>query len=292
MNQRILSICMISILLISVPSMYISFHGVYAQNNPNNTKSDLVGKTMIPKLLQSLRKDIAGHYSNPSFGIESLDFPSGWHGRAIETEFGLLVNMHPGNESQYLRNLLNRENPVINPVILVQSLNNSVIHKLSLPTFSISKYCRELASNSTTELNGKTFHVYSIECPPTFSISKYCRELATNSTTELNGKTFHVYSIECPFSKLLSGAFGNNQSGASNNIGSNNTTTAPPKNFNINGVGQTKVYEYKTPDRTYRLLLVVSSPLFSSSQATTIQKPDLSKYIPVIDATAKTLKLK
>ena len=259
MNQRILSICMISILLISVPSMYISFHGVYAQNNPNNTKSDLVGKTMIPKLLQSLRKDIAGHYSNPSFGIESMDFPSGWHGRAIETEFGLLVNMHPGNESQYLRNLLNRENPVINPVILVQSLNNSVIHKLSLPTFSISKYCRELASNSTTELNGKTFH---------------------------------VYSIECPFSKLLSGAFGNNQSGASNNIGSNNTTTAPPKNFNINGVGQTKVYEYKTPDRTYRLLLVVSSPLFSSSQATTIQKPDLSKYIPVIDATAKTLKLK
>lgn len=239
--------------------MYMSFHGVYAQNNPNNTKSDLTGKTMIPKLLQSLRKDIMGHYNNPSFGIESVDFPSGWHGRAIETEFGLLVNMHPGNESQYLRNLLNRENPVINPVILVQSLNNSVIHKLSLPTFSISKNCQQLA---------------------------------VNSTSVLNGKTFHVYTIECPFSKLLSGAFRNNQSGASNNIGNNNTAPALPKNFNTNGVGQTKVYEYKTPDRTYRLLLVVSSPLFSSNKSTAMQKPDISKYVPVIDATAKTLKLK
>ncbi|HEY7573483.1 MAG TPA: hypothetical protein VH796_19145 [Nitrososphaeraceae archaeon] len=236
----------------------MSFHGVYAQSNANNTKSDLVDKTMIPKLLQSLRKDITGHYSNPSFGIESLDFPSGWHGRAIETEFGLLVNMHPGNESQYLRNLLNRENPVVNPVILVQSLNNSVIHKLSLPTFSISKNCRELAANTTSALNGKTFQ---------------------------------VYTIECPFSKLLSGAIGNN-SGTSNNIGSNSAAPTLPKNFNTNGVGQTKVYEHKTPDRTYRILLVVSSPLFSSNNATAIKKPDISKYIPVIDATAKTLKLK
>lgn len=259
MNQRILSICIILALLISVPSTFIAFHGVYAQNNPNNNKSNLGIKSMVPKFLQSLTKDISGHYSNPTFGIDDVVFPGGWHGRAIETEFGLLVNVHPGNESQYLRNLLNRENPVINPVILVQSLNNSIIHKLSLPNFSISKNCKELAANSTSVVNGKTFH---------------------------------VYTIECPFSKLFSGVSTNKQSGASSNLGGNNTITTPPKNFNINGVGQTKVYEYKTPARTYRLMLVASSPLFSSAQPTANQKPDISKYVPVMDATAKTLKIK
>ena len=99
------------------------------KNNPNNNNSNLGIKSMIPKFLQSLRKDISGHYSNPTSGIDDVAFPGGWHGRAIETEFGLLVNMHPGNESQYLRNLLNKVNPVINPVILGQSLNNSVINK-------------------------------------------------------------------------------------------------------------------------------------------------------------------
>jgi hypothetical protein len=259
MNQRILSICIISTLLISVPLTLIYFHGVHAQNNLNSSKSNLGIKSIVPKFLQSLRKDISGHYSNPTFGIDDVAFPGGWHGRAIETEFGLLVNMHPGSESQYLRNLLNRENPVINPAILVQSLNNSIINKLSLPNFSISKNCKELAANSTSIINGKTFH---------------------------------VYTIECPFSKLFSRVSTNNQSGASVNLGNNNTSTIPPKNFNINGVGQTKVYEYKTPARTYRIMLVVSSPLFSSAQPTAIQRPDISKYVPVIDATVKTLKIK
>lgn len=216
-------------------------------------------KTMTPKFLQSLGKDINGHYSNPNFGIDDVVFPSGWHGRAIETEFGLLVNMHPGNESQYLHNLLNRENPVISPVILVQSLNNSAINKLSFPTFSISKNCKELAANSTSFLNGKTFH---------------------------------VYTIECPFTKLFSGLSANKQTGTSSNLAARNAIATLPKNFNINGIGQAKVYEYKTPDRTYRLMLVVSSPLFSSAQSSAILKPDISKYIPAIDATAKTLKIK
>ncbi|MFZ0326264.1 MAG: hypothetical protein WBP64_17850 [Nitrososphaeraceae archaeon] len=258
-HQRILPIGIILTLLVSAPSLLITNHHIYAQNNSSSNKNNIDIKTMIPKFLQSLRKDISGHYSNPTFGINDIAFPGGWHGRAIETEFGLLINMHPGNESQYLRNLLNRENPVISPVILVQSLNNSVINKLSFPTFSISKNCKELAANSTSVVNGKTFH---------------------------------VYTIECPFSKLFSGASINNQSGASSSLGNNSAITTPPKNFNINGIGQTKVYEYKTPDRTYRLMLVVSSPLFSSATPSTTQKPDISKYIPAIDATAKTLKIK
>jgi hypothetical protein len=76
-----------------VPSTLISFHGVHAQNNLNSSKSNLGIKSIVPKFAQSLRKDISGHYSNPTFGIDDVAFPGGWHGRAIETEFGLLVNM-------------------------------------------------------------------------------------------------------------------------------------------------------------------------------------------------------
>ena len=87
-NEKNLIDCIILTLLISVPSTFITFHGVYAQNNPNNNNSNLGIKSMIPKFLQSLRKDISGHYSNPTSGIEDVAFPGGWHGRAIETEFG------------------------------------------------------------------------------------------------------------------------------------------------------------------------------------------------------------
>jgi hypothetical protein len=164
--------------------------------------------------------------------------------------------MHPGNESQYLSNLLSKK-PVISPVIILQAINNSEISKLKLPEFTISKYCNQLAANSTSILGGKTFH---------------------------------VYTIECPFSKLFA-AFAKNLSGTNASLGAN--ATAPPKNLNTKGLGQLKVYEYKTADRTYRLMLRVNSPLFSSAASQGVQeKPDIGKYIPVIDATAKTLKIR
>jgi hypothetical protein len=144
------------------------------------------------------------------------------------------------------------------PAILLQALNNSEISKLNLPAFSISKYCKELVANSTSILNGKTFH---------------------------------IYTIECPFSKLQSSGGGDRS--VNSTLGGNNNASTLSKNFNINGVGQAKVYEYKTADRTYRLMLVVSSPILSSSASSAAkEKPDISKYIPVIDATVKTLKIK
>ena len=85
-------------------------------------------------------------------------------------------------------------------------------------------------------------------------------------------------------SKIFSAVGG----GVSNN---SNGTTVPPKGFNINGIAQSKIYEYKSPDRTYRLTLAVSSPLFSSPSATQ-EKPDISKYISLVDSTAKTLRVK
>jgi hypothetical protein len=258
MNHKSIFIVLSVVLtLIVSPTLLLSGQTIYAQNDNNSNKNN---KIIIPRdFLQSLKKDISGHYNNSNFGIEDIIFPDGWHGLAIETGFGLLVNMHPGNESQFLSNLFNRENPVIKPAILLQALNNSAISKLNLPAFSISKYCKELAANSTSILNGKTFH---------------------------------VYTIECPFAKLRSSG-GGADSGVNSNLGGSNNASTPSKNFNINGVGQAKVFEYKTADSTYRLMLVVSSPLLSSSASSTAkEKPDISKYIPVIDATIKTLKIK
>ena len=59
-------------------------------------------------------------------------------------------------------------------------------------------------------------------------------------------------------------------------------------NLNPNAVMQSKLYEFKTPDKTYRLGIVVSN-LFSSQ---TSEKPDISKYTQLLDTTANTLKFR
>jgi hypothetical protein len=215
---------------------------IYAQN-------ENISKFTFPKgFLESLQKDVSGHYSNPAFGIEDIVFPEGWHGRQIPTGIGLIASVRPGNQSGDVGDLFggggtNPASASIQPLMLLQVLNNSAISKLGLPEFSISKDCKELAANSTSIIDGKTFH---------------------------------VSTLECPFSS------------ASADLGFNVSAAAPSKEFNVKGIGQSKIYEYKTTDRTYRLALLVSSPLFGSSQ----EKPDNTKYIPLVDATAKSLKLK
>ncbi len=155
---------------------------IYAQNKN-------ISKFTFPKgFLESLQKDVNGHYSNPAFGIEDIVFPEGWHGRQIPTGIGLIASVRPGNQSGDVGDLF--------------------------------------------------------------------------------------------------GGGGTNP--ASADLGINLSAAVPSKEFNVKGIGQSKIYEYKTTDRTYRLALLVSSPLFGSSQ----EKPDITKYIPLVDATAKSLKLK
>jgi hypothetical protein len=59
-------------------------------------------------------------------------------------------------------------------------------------------------------------------------------------------------------------------------------------NLNSNAVMQAKFYELRTPDKTYRLGLVVSN-LFSSR---TPEKSDISKYAQLLDSTANILKFR
>jgi hypothetical protein len=125
--------------------------------------------------------------------------------------------------------------------------------------------------------------------PVGFSIAKNCKQLAQNSTSVIDGKTFSVMTIECPFSSLMSSAANTTTPTGIGNQ-NNTNTTSPLFENNPNGVGQSRIYEYKTSDRTYILALIVSSPLFSSTSSS--DKPDISKYISLIDATANTLKLK
>jgi hypothetical protein len=128
------------------------------------------------------------------------------------------------------------------------------------------------------------------------SISKNCKQLTPNSTSMISGKTFNVMTVECLFSSLMgsrgAAATTSNQSNFGNKS-NNNILSLLSKSINANGIMQTKLFEYKGADRTYRLALVVSIQLFSTNSNSTLQeKPDITKYTKSIDSKAGTLKLK
>jgi hypothetical protein len=74
----------------------------------------------------------------------------------------------------------------------------------------------------------------------------------------------------------------------------NNPLTANDTAFHTNNsslggnlLTQSKIFEYKTPTKTYRLALSVSNSIFSPS----VEKPDINKYNSIIEDVAKTLKI-
>jgi hypothetical protein len=90
----------------------------------------------------------------------------------------------------------------------------------------------------------------------------------------ISGKTFNVMTVKCPFSSLM-GSRGDatttsNQSNFGN--GGNNIPSLLSKSINTNGIMQTKLFEYKGADRSYRLALVVSNQLFSTNSNSTPQE--------------------
>ena len=50
--------------------------------------------------------------------------------------------------------------------------------------------------------------------------------------------------------------------------------------LNTNAIMQSKLYEFKGPDKIYRLALIVSNLFTSNSQ--TSKKPDISKYTQLL----------
>lgn len=239
--------------------------------NYQTASSQMPGSQNMSSLLKNLlgpQKEVSGHYSNPQFGITDIIFPDGWHGSEMPPIVGLSVIMHPGSErnqssSSSLTDIIS---PVAlaQPQMMLQILNNS-----------------DLAD--VEEGN-----------PQAFSISKVCKPLAQNTTSVIDGRTFNIATIECPLSSLINAQMG---SMMSSSMGSSNQSNFggggvgglfKSLNLNPNAVMQSKLYEYKTPDKTYRLGLVVSN-LFSSDSAS---KPDISKYTQLLDTTANTLKFR
>jgi hypothetical protein len=55
---------------------------------------------------------------------------------------------------------------------------------------------------------------------------------------------------------------------------------------------QAKLYEFKGPDKTYRLAIFVSNLFRSSSAPQSSEKPDISKYTQLIDTTAYSSKFR
>jgi hypothetical protein len=184
--------------------------------------------------------------------------------------------MHPGNESKSLLDI--SPLPFTQPQMLLQVINNS-----------------DLASLASDEGNAASF-----------SISRICKPLVQNTTSIIDGKTFNVATVECPFSSLMgsggeqgmpsigSSSSSTNQSNFGSNDddggGSSSSGIFKSLKLNPNAIMQSKLYEFKAPDKTYRLALIVSNLFTSNSQAS--EKPDISKYTQLLDTTANTLKFR
>jgi hypothetical protein len=238
------------------------------------SQMNLSGSQNLPSLLKNLvgpQKEVTGHYNNLQFGITDIIFPEGWTGRELPPILGLTVLVHPASKNNESSSLfgMSPAAPFAQPQMILQVLNNS-----------------DLASLSSEMGNAQEF-----------SISKICKPLAQNTTSVIDGRTFNVATLECPLSSLMraqeqgmSPTAGNNQSNIGSSVSSGAGGLFKSLNLNPYAVMQTKIYEFKTADKTYRLGLIVSNLASSASQ--TSERPDISKYTPLIDSTANTLKFR
>jgi hypothetical protein len=257
-----------AVLLLSSCPPFTFSQPAYSQL-PTTTTTTNIGSQNLSSLLKNLlrpEKDVSGHYSNPQFGIADIVFPDGWHGRELPPIVGLTVIMHPGNENKSSSPFgISLPPPFFTqPQMTLQVINNS-----------------DLAALSSEGGGGGGGN------PRAFSISKICKPLAQNTTSIIDGKTFNVATVECPLSSLMRSAGGNNEN-ISNSGAAGVFTSRIFKSLNPNAVMQAKLYEFKGPDKTYRLAIFVSNLFSPSSQSS--EKPDITKYTQLIDTTANTLK--
>jgi hypothetical protein len=270
-TKTIATVAAMLVIILILSSVHLfSYQTAYSQMN------NMPGSQNLPSLLKNLlgpQKQVSGHYSNSQFGIADIIFPDGWSGREMSPILGLSVIMHPGSENQSQSSLFGMSSiPFAQPQMILQVLNNS----------DVAAFSSEIGN------------------PQAFSISKVCKPLAQNTTSDIDGRTFNVATIECPLSSLMKSQqdngivpsmgssnqsnFGNANGGGVGGIGG----LFKSLNLNPNAVMQAKFYEFKTPDKTYRLGLIVSN-LFTSQAS---EKPDISKYTQLLDTTANTLKFR
>src|SRR5919202_2234833 len=154
MTNIITTIAAMSVLLLILPSLHLfDYHTAYSQMNMPRSQN-------LPYLLKNLlgpEKQVSGHYSNPQFGITDIVFPDGWSGREMPPILGLSVIMHIGSENQSSSLFSMSSIPFARPQMILQVLNNSDVAAFSseignLQGFSISKVCKPLAQNTTSDI--------------------------------------------------------------------------------------------------------------------------------------------
>lgn len=100
------------------------------------------------------------------------------------------------------------------------------------------------------------------------NIINTCNNLESNSTAEIDGKQFKVSTMECK-------SFVNE-----------NAAEAPQDSISTDVI---KKYEYETPDTTFSVKLTLPTQDYYSPVDKNV---DISKYTPILEAVADTLKLK
>jgi hypothetical protein len=265
MAKKIIATAAAMLLVLLIISS-VHFQTAYSQMN-------MPGSHNMSSLLKNLlgsQKQVSGHYSNPQFGITDIVFPDGWHGSELPPIIGLTVIMHPGSENNQSSSSSSLSD-IISPIALAQP-------QMTLQVLNNSDLADVEQENSQA-----------------FSISKLCKPLAQNTTSVIDGLTFNVATIECPLSSIINAQMGRMMSSMGGSSGNQSNSAGAgigglfkSLNLNPNAVMQSKLYEFKTADKTYRLGLTVSN-LFSSQ---TSEKPDVSKYTRLLDTTANTLKFR
>jgi hypothetical protein len=102
------------------------------------------------------------------------------------------------------------------------------------------------------------------------SIIKTCNNLESNSTAEIDGKPFKVSTMECKsYAKSDESATQNPQDSISTDV--------------------IKKYEYETPDTTFSVELTLPTQDYYS---TVHKSVDITKYTPILEPAASSLKLK
>jgi hypothetical protein len=265
------AVMFVLLLLLILSTLHLfGYQTAYSQMSNDMPRSQNLSSLL--KNLLGPQKQVSGHYSNPQFGITDIVFPEGWHGSEMPPIVGLTVITHPGNEanqSSSSSSLSDIISPIAlaQPQMILQVLNNSDLAnvKENSQAFSISKVCKPLAQNTTSVIDGRTFNIATIECPLPSLINAQMERMMSSR-----------------------GGSSNNQSNFAAGGGGGIGGLFKSLNLNPNAVMQSKLYEFKTPDKTYRLGLVVSN-LFSPQ---TSEKPDVSKYTQSLDTTANTLKFR
>lgn len=250
---------------------------IYAQSLGNESYTS----NMSPEQAKSLLSDILSakkqgieNDTNLSSSLGGLDQPgeefrSDLTGHYSNPKYGIIDFVIP--EGWYASEIQNGEKRII--VDIQPGTENEILDRLTqtsevVPTITIM-------SDDKEELK-QTNDLLDPLLTGSQSGNTDCTSLQPNSTATVDGKTFKVSTMEC---KTITPSF---------EIGS----PSGQEDFTIPGENSTEVikkYEYESPTTLYALQLRLPTEGLGIDP---VQKPDVNKYIPVLDSAFQTLRIK